>query len=261
LDASGEEQGVAHVHGLGINPADESLYVATHYGMFRIADGRAAERVGPSLQDTMGFTVVGPNSFLGSGHPDVAAMRAGQPGLLGLIESSDGGQSWTSRSLSGEVDFHVLAYAHDRVYGWDSTSGQLMISTDRETWEVRSKIQLHGFAVDPVDPARLVTATPGGVRISNDEGRTWSDPLGPTLATIAWAPNGTLWGVDLVGAVVRSDDRGQQWQATGANLPGEAQALTAAGDAVWAAAGGQDEPTRIYSSVDGLSWDLRYRDA
>ncbi len=26
------EPGVAHVHGLGLNPADDSRYVATHYG-------------------------------------------------------------------------------------------------------------------------------------------------------------------------------------------------------------------------------------
>lgn len=86
------EPGVSHVHGLGINPADGSLIVATHYGSFRIApDGDDAERIGDSFQDTMGFTVAGPDHFLGSGHPDVAGMQAGQPGRLGLIESTDAG--------------------------------------------------------------------------------------------------------------------------------------------------------------------------
>ncbi|MBA3802551.1 MAG: hypothetical protein H0X22_06565, partial [Acidimicrobiia bacterium] len=60
--------GMSHVHGLGLNPADGSLIVATHNGTFRIpADSEDAERLGDSLQDTMGFTVVGPDHFLGSG--------------------------------------------------------------------------------------------------------------------------------------------------------------------------------------------------
>jgi hypothetical protein len=89
--ADGEAPGVSHVHGLGVDPGDGTLFAATHYGTFRILREGAAERVGDSLQDTMGFTVVGPNHFLGSGHPDVEGLQAGQPGLLGLIESTDGG--------------------------------------------------------------------------------------------------------------------------------------------------------------------------
>ena len=38
----------------------------------------------------MGFTVVGPDTFLGSGHPDI---RATDPPLLGLIESNDAAQT------------------------------------------------------------------------------------------------------------------------------------------------------------------------
>jgi hypothetical protein len=80
------DPGVSHVHGLGINPADGSLIVATHYGSFRIPrDGDEAVRIGDSFQDTMGFTVAGPDHFLGSGHPDLAGARAGRPSRLGLI--------------------------------------------------------------------------------------------------------------------------------------------------------------------------------
>ncbi|HEV2074924.1 MAG TPA: hypothetical protein VGR10_01655, partial [Thermoleophilaceae bacterium] len=51
---------IAHVHGLGVDPADGSLFIATHSGLFRSEPGEeTAERVGDSLQDTMGFTVVG----------------------------------------------------------------------------------------------------------------------------------------------------------------------------------------------------------
>jgi hypothetical protein len=52
----------------------------------------------------MGFTIVGPDSFLSSGHPDG---RDRLPSFLGLIRSDDGGRSWRPVSLLGERDFHV----------------------------------------------------------------------------------------------------------------------------------------------------------
>ncbi len=73
-----DDPGVSHVHGLGINPSDRSLIIATHFGSFRLpAGGDVATRIGDSFQDTMGFTVAGPDNFLGSGHPDLAAARSG----------------------------------------------------------------------------------------------------------------------------------------------------------------------------------------
>src|SRR5687768_15629237 len=64
------DPGPIHVHGLGINPKDGALFVATHTGLFRAGAGESrASRVADRFQDTMGFTVVGPDRFLGSGHP------------------------------------------------------------------------------------------------------------------------------------------------------------------------------------------------
>jgi hypothetical protein len=62
-----DDPGVVHIHGLGINPRDGAPYAATHTGLFVIREG-AASRVADRYQDTMGFTVVGPDHFLGSGH-------------------------------------------------------------------------------------------------------------------------------------------------------------------------------------------------
>lgn len=255
-----DDPGVSHVHGLGVNPDDGSLYAATHYGTFRIPDEGRAERIGGSFQDTMGFTVVGPDMFLGSGHPDVAGTRAGQPGLLGLIESTDAGESWQSVSLSGEVDFHALAFAHGRVYGWDSTSGRFMVSEDRERWDERATLDLYSFAVDPTSAGHIVAAAPGGIRASTDGGRQWSAPTGPQIVTIAWAPDGTLWGLEASGTVQRSGDGGGTWEPAG-ELGGEPQALLATESALWAAAHDTDDRTGIYRSTDGgATWELRYQD-
>ncbi|NAE18338.1 exo-alpha-sialidase, partial [Enterococcus hirae] len=117
-----------HIHGLGVDPADGVLYAATHNGLFRVSSQGKATRVTSQRQDTMGFTVVGPNTFLGSGHPD----RADNPDLpsqLGLIRSTNAARTWKAVSLVGEADFHALHVAHGVLYGWDSSTGELMASS------------------------------------------------------------------------------------------------------------------------------------
>lgn len=78
-----------HVHGLGYDTAAGVLYIATHTGLFELPDGASAPtRIGDSHQDTMGFALVEPGHFLGSGHPDA---RENLPPHLGLIRSTDDG--------------------------------------------------------------------------------------------------------------------------------------------------------------------------
>jgi hypothetical protein len=243
------DPGVAHVHGLGVDPADGALYAATHSGLFLIPDEGSARRIGGSFQDTMGFTVVGPNRFLGSGHPDAAGLRAGQPGLLGLIESDDAGETWEPVSLGGEVDFHALAFVHGAVYGWDATSSRFLVSADMKSWEERSAQIMSGFAVDPDDGDYILAVGPGGVLASVDGGRTWSGANGPQLVAISWRPKGGVWGVDASGGVHRSADRGGTWERVG-EVPGEPQALLATEDALWAAAHNADGATGLYRSAD-----------
>ena len=48
-DAVVEEPGPVHVHGLGVNPADGALFVATDTGLFRVARGASG---GPSASPT-----------------------------------------------------------------------------------------------------------------------------------------------------------------------------------------------------------------
>jgi hypothetical protein len=136
------DPGPVHVHGLGVNPADGALFIATHTGLYRVDEAeQKAMRVGKRFQDTMGFTIVGPNRFLGSGHPDLnEAREKNLPSLLGLIESTDSGESWEPISLLGEADFHVLRFAGERVYGYDSSNDRLLVSGDRgRSWEELEK--------------------------------------------------------------------------------------------------------------------------
>jgi len=249
------ETGVVHVHGLGVDPGDGLLYAATHSGLFRVPEQGKAARVANRAQDTMGFSIVGPGKFIGSGHPD---FREDNPPRLGLIESTDAGTTWTILSLGDDADFHALAFAHGQVYGWDAGSGRFMVSADRNEWETRSTLGLFGFAVDPADAGHIVAATAEGLSESRDGGRTWTPADGPALVTLSWHAAAGLWGAEPGGAVWRRDEAG--WERAG-TLPGEPQAFLATADSLVAAVHDADGVTGIYRSTDDAStWDLRYRD-
>ena len=222
-----QELGVEHVHGLGVDPADGLLYAATHFGLWRIPEQGQATRVADRYQDTMGFTVVGPGTFLGSGHPDFEK-DPHLPTRLGLIRSADAGETWQPVSLSGQVDFHVLHAAHGKVYGWDSGSGRVMVSGDEGgTWETRSTLDLRDLVVSPDDPETLLATTEAGVMRSGDGGRTWAVVAGaPLLAVLAWSTPGSLYGVTPDGAVQHSVDSGATWTLRG-EVGGEPEALAA----------------------------------
>ena len=215
--------GMEHVHGLGVNPADGLLYAATHFGVFAVSPDGAATRVG-NAQDTMGFAVTGPDAFLGSGHPDFA--EDDEP-LLGLIESTDAGRTWQPLSLRGEADFHALRAVHDQVYGYESTSGTLMVTADRRTWNTRSRLPLRDFEVSPDDPDTLLATTEQGPARSADGGRTWQPvPGAPQLVVLVWPRTDVLYGADTDGAVHLSADGGATWTRHG-DAGGPPEAITA----------------------------------
>jgi hypothetical protein len=216
------EPGLEHTHGLGVDPADGVLYAATHFGLLRLEDGRM-QRVANRYQDTMGFEVVGPGRFLGSGHPD---FREDNPPLLGLIESTDGGQSWTPLSLRGEADFHAIQAVHDKVYAYDSTSETFMVSDIGRDWDRRSQLVVLDFAVSPDDPQLVFAATESGPRRSTDGGRTWTAWAGaPGLARVSWEDE--LIGVAPDGAVHVSGNDGATWSSRG-DVGGEPEAMAVA---------------------------------
>lgn len=253
-DDSNQGAEISHVHGLGLNPADGSLIVATHHGSFRVEPGdHDISVIGDTRQDTMGFTVVGPDHFLGSGHPDLAGRRDGQPAQLGLIESTDAGATWAAVALAGEVDFHGLASAHDRIYGWDAATGRFMVSEDRQDWQTRSTVDLFSFAVDPADDDHIVAAGPSGMLDSVDGGRTWLPSEGPVAVALSWQPDGALWAADATGSVHRLDASGWVWAG---QLPGEPQALLATRSTLYAATVDAAAATVLSTSDDGgQSWE------
>lgn len=253
----GTDAGPVHVHGLGINPADSSLLIATHTGTYRVAPNeRKASRIGKSRQDTMGFTVVGPDYFLGSGHPDFGeAIEKDLPPHLGLIESRDAGRTWHTISLLGKADFHVLRFAERRVYGYDASNDRLLVSGDRgRTWrEVNRPAPLLDLAVDPTDGKHVVAAGEDGLYESTNEGRAWKR-LGVRIGLLAWPSPQRLYLVDTEGLVQRSADRGQRWTRIG-SIGGQPAALLAQSEEQLYV--GLHDGTIKESRDGGRSWAVR----
>lgn len=249
-----QDPGPVHVHGLGIDPADGALYIATHTGLYRVGPGEDRARlVGESRQDTMGFSVAGPRRFIGSGHPDP---RSELPPHLGLIESRDAGVTWKPVSLLGEADFHALRAAGRHVYGFDATNQRLLASTDRgRTWQQRAAPEpLLDLVTAPDDPLTVVAA--GSVLYrSTDGGRNWS-VLGGGPAYLAWPAPGRLYRVDGAGDVGTSADRGKTWTRVG-SVGGEPAAFVAvSGRELYAAL---HDGTILASRDGGVNWSIRSR--
>ena len=224
-----------HIHGIGIDPGDGAVYAGTHYGLFRIADG-SATRVADRVQDYMGFTVAGPGHFLASGHPGEGQ---GGPSSVGLIESTDAGENWETLSLSGEADFHALEYRHDRVYGLNSMTGQLLVSTDKQSWEEVSRAEIADFAVSPEDPDVLVATTQEGLARSADGGATFEVvESAPVMVFVSWADDGALAGVTPDGVVYTAQEPTGEWTER-AGLDGQPEALTI------------DSATEVYAAANG----------
>lgn len=220
-----DEPGVVHVHGLGVDPGDGVLYAATHSGLFRVPEQGRATRVANRFQDTMGFSIVGPGTFLGSGHPDLREDDV-RPPLLGLIESGNRGQTWDRISLQGKADFHALEVVSGNVYGYDSTSQTFMVSQNRKDWDRRSTLPMDDFAVDPTNADTLLATAQTGVVRSTDGGRAWTPVAGaPTLVVLAWAGQGQVYGVTPDGKVQQSEDGGVTWAERG-SVGGQPEAIT-----------------------------------
>lgn len=221
-----EEPGPIHIHAVQVDPADPaSVILATHTGLFRWARGDdRPQLVGTLRQDTMGFTVIGPERYLGSGHPD---LRTDDPPLLGLISSTDGGRTWSPVSLRGEVDFHILRAAATRVVGLDSQTGSVFVSDDAgRRWVERTPPgELVDMVLNPADADHILASTTAGLVESRDAGRVWGPSAG-TPGYLAWPQKDTVFRLGPDGQVGYSSDGGRTWELRG-RIGGEPSAFTA----------------------------------
>ncbi len=239
-----------HLHGIAVNPADGKLYLGTHVGPMVVEDDAVA-RVGRTTIDLMGFAVAGPDHFYASGHPGPGDDL---PNPVGLIESRDGGQTWSVLSRAGESDFHAVAAGSGVVVGFD---GAVRSTTDGRSWTTgAADVTAASLAVSPSDASVVLATTQHGPVRSTDGGATFTHLEGaPVLVFLAWPADEALWAVAADGSVHLSSDGGLTWSRRG-GAGAAPQAFTAA-DASSVVVALEDE---IVRSTDGGATFTRIAD-
>ncbi|MEV4471274.1 F510_1955 family glycosylhydrolase [Nonomuraea sp. NPDC049504] len=222
------DPGIGHVHGLGVDPADGALYVAGHYGLFKVTSPTAATRVADRNQDHMGFTIMGPKTFLASGHPSAEDVSPGRPPHLGLIKSTDSGLTWKTLSEDGSADFHSIQPAGDNLYAYDSQTSKVWRSIDGgATWTKGTEEKVIDLGASAEHTSRIYATTPDGLKVSEDGGLNYTDlSKAPLLSHIDVLPGEVIVGAGADGQIHLSQNSGKTWSATG-KLPAQAAAFTA----------------------------------
>jgi len=153
----------------------------------------------------------------------------------GLLESRDGGRSWSSTTLRDvdamnvkpAGDGRIQIAGHD-VYVESSDGGQSWQPVPNDL----PGLDLHAFAVDPVDPSQAWAFAVGfGLFSSTDAGRHWEPRQQgnwPSLSAFRDDDAPILVAISEAG-LQRSDDQGSTWRPLPAP-PGQLIAVTAAVD-------------------------------
>lgn len=199
---------LGHVHGVVVD--GDELLLGTHDGVHRVdPESGRSKPVGSSRDDFMGFSGAADATLVASGHPGLGSTL---PNPLGLMTSDDGGQTWQSVSLLGQVDFHGLAIRGDEIVGWD-TRGPLQWSTDGGvSWQA-------GPVVTPTSVTwfgdRVWLGTPDRGLLAWEPGQDGVEELSVPGVLVSASPSGrSLWRLNGDGSVHRTTD-GSNWREVG----------------------------------------------
>lgn len=175
----------------------------------------------------------------------------------GLYESRDGGRSWTKAALPGQDAMNLAVSEGETV--WTAGHNVFAKSTDGgATWtdarpEGLPSLDLHGFAVDPNDPATLFAAVAGeGLYRSEDGGESFasvSSEVGGAVMALAVTDDRRILAGDMEQGLLASEDGGKTWRSVAqaavmglAINPADPQTIVAGG------------PGILLSNDGGASW-------
>lgn len=210
-----------HVHAVERPKPDGPIHLATHHGLWLQGFDGSLSRVGPTI-DLMGYAVQSPDHVIASGHPGDGVNL---PEPVGLIESTDGGRTWSQTSRGGVSDFHLLSTSDEVTIGYD---GALRHSSDLRTWQEGSTPDsIIDLALNP-ETHEVISTGEDGVWRSTDLGQTWTPwTPAPDLVLLDWVDGSTVVGLTYQGEITMSTDTGATW-TTRDTVTGPIQAMSAA---------------------------------
>ncbi|EOQ33487.1 MULTISPECIES: F510_1955 family glycosylhydrolase [Bacillus] len=186
---------IAHIHGIGYAGNMPGISIATHSGIKAYQNGKWFETT-TQLHDYMGFQAT-KNGFFASGHPEPGANLKNP---LGLMKSSDGGNTLEKLAFYGESDFHNLAvgYNTEAIYLYNERpnsklqQGFYFSTNNGQDWK-NSKLKglsstIHSFSVHPDQASVVAVSAKDGVYLSTDYGNTFellSTSLESTAVTLS----------------------------------------------------------------------------
>jgi hypothetical protein len=214
------------INSIAVDPADGTIVVGTGPALYRLAPGaKEAEKLvgtleGGSVSGSLVVRFRGPKDLLASGHPQDGDL----PENLGLIRSSDDGQTW-ERVPGPEGDYHELEIAGKQIIGVNAESPDIQVSGDGgATWEARTPpAPPIDVVVNPGDAQQWAVSTEQGTFISSNAGQSWRPRDTSFGARLAWPTKDALFSVDRNGKVRVSPDGGRRWEDRGdiGGLPSE----------------------------------------
>jgi len=171
---------IEHIHGIGYAGNMPGVSIATHNGIKVYQNGKWFDTT-TQLHDYMGFQAT-KNGFFASGHPEPGTNLKNP---LGLMKSSDGGNTLEKLTFYGESDFHNLAvgYNMEAIYLYNERpnsklqNGVYFSTNNGQEWK-NSKLKglsstIHSFSVHPDQSSVVAVSAKDGVYLSTDYGNTF----------------------------------------------------------------------------------------
>jgi photosystem II stability/assembly factor-like uncharacterized protein len=258
-----------HVHGLGIDPSDPHvLYIATHGDFYKSVNDGTPVKVDKQRADYMAF-----NAPQTEGVPLYASGHPATGGNMGLVKSTDGGQTWqlvSTTVLDPPVDFHAMSVSKSDpniIIGFDSGGRGLFKTTDAgKTWD---KFDYPGryvtsLAISPSDPNLIFAGTSDGIYQSNDGAASWTQLnqyKGIGVMALALDADGSLYASTKESGLAKSSDLGKTWESINRppdNLTATSIAVDSQNKIIYVAgfASPQGYQEIYRSTLEGRNWQL-----